>query len=60
VVNGRYVVLSPSRAADEQEEQIFRELLVRTDKVIALARANAPKAAAAPKVPAAHPAAKQH
>ena len=54
VVNGRYVVLSPTHAQDEQEEQIFRDLLVRTDKVIALARASAPKA------PAAHPAAKQH
>ena len=49
VVNGRYLVLSPTQAADE--EGTFRELLVRTDKVIALARANAPKAAAA------HPAA---
>src|SRR5215469_15220330 len=54
VVNGRYVVLSPTHAQDEQEEQIFRDLLVRTDKVIALARASAPKA------PAALPPAKQH
>lgn len=43
-VNGRYVVLSPTEAADE--EATFKELLVRTDRVIALARANAPKAAA--------------
>ena len=45
VVNGRYVVISPSQAADE--EATFRELLARTDKVIALARASAPKAAPA-------------
>lgn len=43
-VNGRYVVLSPAQAADE--EQTFRELLVRADKVIAMARATAPRAAA--------------
>jgi thiol:disulfide interchange protein DsbA len=43
-VGGRYVVISPTQAADE--EQTFRDLLVRTDKVIAMARANAPRAAA--------------
>ena len=46
-VNGRYVVLSPTEAVDE--EQTFRELLARTDKVIALARAGAPAGAAKPK-----------
>jgi thiol:disulfide interchange protein DsbA len=45
-VNGRYVVISPTQAADE--EQTFRELLVLTDKVIAMARAAAPAAAKAP------------
>jgi protein dithiol oxidoreductase (disulfide-forming) len=35
-VNGRFVVISPGQAADE--EQTFRELLVRADKVIAMAR----------------------
>jgi len=51
-VNGRYVVISPTEAADE--EQTFRELLVLTDKVIAMARAAAPRAAApaAAKAPA--------
>ncbi|HUL45709.1 MAG TPA: thiol:disulfide interchange protein DsbA/DsbL [Steroidobacteraceae bacterium] len=51
-VNGRYVVISPTQAADE--EQTFRELLVRTDEVIAMARAAAPRtaASAAGKVPA--------
>ena len=49
VVNGRYVVVSPGESADE--EQTFREMLVRTDKVIALARGAAPPAAA--KAPAA-------
>ena len=44
VVNGRYVVVSPAEAADE--EQTFRELLLLTDKVIALARGAAPRAAA--------------
>jgi thiol:disulfide interchange protein DsbA len=44
-VNGRYVVISPTQAADE--EQTFRELLVLADKVIAMARGSAPKAAAA-------------
>ncbi len=44
VVNGRYVVVSPGESADE--EQAFRELLVLTDKVIALARGAAPPAAA--------------
>ncbi|HXY97661.1 MAG TPA: thiol:disulfide interchange protein DsbA/DsbL [Steroidobacteraceae bacterium] len=43
-VNGRYVVISPTQAADE--EQTFRELLVLTDKVIAMARAAAPRTAA--------------
>jgi thiol:disulfide interchange protein DsbA len=43
-VNGRYVVISPTQAADE--EQTFRDLLVLTDKVIAKARAEAPRAAA--------------
>ncbi len=43
-VNGRYVVISPAQAADE--EQTFRELLVLTDKVIAMARAAAPRVAA--------------
>jgi len=54
-VNGRYVVVSPGQPADE--EQTFRELLVRTDKVIAMARASAPRAAApaAAKAPAQHP-----
>jgi protein dithiol oxidoreductase (disulfide-forming) len=41
-VNGRYVVLSPSQAADETVT--FRELLARTDKVIAMARAAAAQA----------------
>jgi thiol:disulfide interchange protein DsbA len=52
-VNGRYVVISPTQAADE--EQTFRELLVLADKVIAMARANAPRAAlpASAKAPAA-------
>jgi protein dithiol oxidoreductase (disulfide-forming) len=44
VVNGRYVVVSPPQSADE--EQTFRELLSLTDKVIALARGGAPRAAA--------------
>jgi thiol:disulfide interchange protein DsbA len=44
VVNGRYVVVSPEQSADE--EQTFRQLLALTDKVIALARAGAPRAAA--------------
>ena len=43
-VNGRYVVVSPTEAEDE--EQTFRELLVRTDKVIAMARAAGVHAAA--------------
>jgi protein dithiol oxidoreductase (disulfide-forming) len=51
-VNGRYVVLSPGQAADEMAT--FHELLVRTDKVIALARAAMP--AARPAHPAAAPA----
>jgi len=51
-VNGRYVVISPGEAADE--EGTFRQLLARTDKVIAMARAaggaaHAPPAAAKPK-----------
>jgi thiol:disulfide interchange protein DsbA len=52
-VNGRYIVISPSEAADE--EQTFRELLERTDKVIVMARAAIPRAAvpAAAKAPAA-------
>ena len=52
-VNGRYIVISPTQAADE--EQTFRELLVLTDKVIAMARAAAPRTAvpAAAKAPAA-------
>lgn len=45
-VNGRYVVISPAQAADE--EQTFRELLTLADRVIAMARSNAPRAAAAP------------
>ncbi len=45
-VDGRYVVISPTQAADE--EQTFRELLVLTDQVIAMARAAAPAAAKAP------------
>lgn len=51
-VNGRYVVISPTQAADE--EQTFRELLALADRVIAVARSNAPKApaAAAAKAPA--------
>jgi protein dithiol oxidoreductase (disulfide-forming) len=46
-VNGRYVLLSPGEAADE--EQTFRELLAHTDKVIARARLEqtAPAAAGA-------------
>lgn len=44
VVNGRYVVISPAQAADE--EATFRDLLVRTDKVIAMARAAAAPAGA--------------
>jgi protein dithiol oxidoreductase (disulfide-forming) len=43
-VNGRYIVISPTQAVDE--EQTFRELLVLTDKVIAMARAAAPRTAA--------------
>lgn len=43
-VDGRYVVISPGQSPDEQ--QTFRELLARADKVIALARATAPRAAA--------------
>lgn len=50
-VNGRYVVISPTEAADEV--QTFRELLLLTDKVIALARTSAARGAAPP-------AAKQH
>jgi len=52
-VNGRFVVISPTQAADE--EQTFRELLVLADKVIAMARAAAPRSAApaAAKAPAA-------
>jgi len=52
-VNGRYVVISPTQAADE--EQTFRDLLVLTDKVIAMARAATPRTAApaAGKAPAA-------
>jgi thiol:disulfide interchange protein DsbA len=42
-VNGRYVVISPTEAADE--ERTFRELLMLTDQVIAKARAEMPKAA---------------
>lgn len=44
VVNGRYVVVSPAESADEQKT--FKELLVLTDKVIALARGAAAPAAA--------------
>lgn len=50
-VNGRYVVISPARSADE--DQNFRELLVLADKVIAMARGAAPAASAAAKAPAA-------
>lgn len=50
-VNGRYVVISPAQAADE--EQTFKELLVLADKVVALARRAAPAASAAAKTPAA-------
>jgi thiol:disulfide interchange protein DsbA len=56
VVGGRYVVISPTQAADE--EQTFGELLVRAERVIAMARANAPRAAApvgGAKTPAAKP-----
>jgi thiol:disulfide interchange protein DsbA len=42
-VNGKYVVISPTQAADE--EQTFRELLTLTDQVIAKARAEMPKPA---------------
>jgi thiol:disulfide interchange protein DsbA len=56
-VNGRYVVISPTQAADE--EQTFRELLVLADKVIAMARGTAPRAAA-PTAPAKAPAKQQH
>jgi thiol:disulfide interchange protein DsbA len=52
VVNGRYAVVSPGQAADPDEERIFRELLVRTDKVIAMARAAARQTASAAKAPA--------
>jgi len=54
-VNGRYVVISPGQAADE--EQTFRELLVRADKVTAMARVAMPRAAspAAAKAPAPKP-----
>jgi thiol:disulfide interchange protein DsbA len=45
-VNGRYVVITPSQPDDE--EQRFKELLVLTDKVIAMARAAAPAGAKAP------------
>lgn len=51
VVNGRYVVVSPAQAADE--EQTFKELLQLTDRVIALARADTAPAAAPAKAPAA-------
>ena len=51
VVNGRYVVVSPEQAADE--EQTFKELLQLTAKVIALARAAVPQAAVPAKAPAA-------
>lgn len=50
-VNGRYVVISPTPAADE--EQTFKELLVLADKVVALARRAAPAASTAAKAPAA-------
>jgi protein dithiol oxidoreductase (disulfide-forming) len=46
-VNGRYVLLSPGAAEDE--EQTFRELLAHTDKVIAMARLEQPAPAAAGK-----------
>jgi thiol:disulfide interchange protein DsbA len=51
-VNGRYVVISPTQAADE--EQTFRELLALADRVIAMARATSPRPAvpAAAKAPA--------
>jgi thiol:disulfide interchange protein DsbA len=51
VVDGRYVVVSPALAADE--DQTFKELLALTNRVIALARSTAPPAAAAAKTPAA-------
>lgn len=44
VVNGHYVVVSPGESADE--DKTFKELLARTDKVIALARGAAAPAAA--------------
>ena len=50
-VNGRYVLISPAQAADE--EQTFKELLVLAGKVIAMARRGAPAASAAAKAPAA-------
>jgi protein dithiol oxidoreductase (disulfide-forming) len=53
-VNGRYVVISPGEASDE--EKTFRELLDRTDKVIVMARAAGTAHAAAPKAAAAKPA----
>ena len=51
-VNGRYVVITP---AQEDEQQRLRELLALTDKVIAMARAAAPRttAHAGAKAPAA-------
>jgi protein dithiol oxidoreductase (disulfide-forming) len=52
-VNGKYVVISPAEAADE--EQTFRDLLALTDKVIAKARSEsptAPKATASKAAPA--------
>jgi thiol:disulfide interchange protein DsbA len=53
VVNGRYVVVSPGEAANE--EQTFTEVLALADRVIALARSAAPRATApaAAKTPAA-------
>lgn len=44
VVNGRYAVVSPAQAEDEQ--QTFKELLSLTARVIAMARADAARTAA--------------
>ena len=52
-VNGRYVVITPTQPEND-EEQKYRGLLLRADKVIAMARAAAPRTAraAAPKAAA--------
>jgi thiol:disulfide interchange protein DsbA len=43
-VDGRYVLITPNEPEDEVQR--FKELLVRADKVIAMARAAAPRTAA--------------